>query len=201
MSFALEVSGDMACFTRPEFKVERVSYDVITPSAARSIFEAIYWKPQMKWVVEKIEVLNPISLIQINRNEVPMCANTTKRHIIATENHQQRSSRLLRDVRYRLTAKIVALPTANQDNSIEKHEAIFYRRASIGQCFTQPYLGCREFAARWHLVEKAELDKPIAESRNLGMMLHDIDFQDVMHPQPKFFCAVMEQGVIQVPSL
>lgn len=202
--YTLEVSGRMACFTRPEMKVERVSYEVITPSAARAIFEAIYWKPQIRWRVVKIEVLNPIAFTHVRRCEVTSMVSTKKEHIIAENHRQLRSSLVLRDVAYRLTAQMEVLPTLSNievDNTPEKHFAIFERRASRGQCFTQPYLGCREFAADWRLVDENESAAPIAESKDLGMMLYDMDFSNPENPTPKFFRALMNNGTINLPVL
>ena len=202
--YTLEVNGKLACFTRPEMKVERVSYEVITPSAARAIFEAIYWKPQIRWRVLQIDVLNPISFTHIRRCEVASMASTKKDHIIAENHRQLRSSLVLRDVAYRLTAQMEVLPNFSNIevmNTSEKHAAIFERRASRGQCFTQPYLGCREFSANWRLVDECETFAPIAQSKDLGMMLYDMDFSNPENPQPKFFRAVMNNGTINLPML
>lgn len=190
--YQLEISGVLACFTRPEFKVERMSYEVITPSACRAIFEAIYWKPQMMWKIKVIEVLNPIAFTHIKRCETAATANVYKTEIIAADHRQLRSSLILRDVQYRVTAELVSL-----DGNDEKHNAMFTRRATKGQCFTQPYLGCREFAADWRLIaEGEELQPPIDETRDLGMMLYDLDFTNEKSPEPHFFRAMMTSGVI-----
>ena len=203
-TYILEVIGSFACFTRPEMKVERVSYEVITPSAARAIFEAIYWKPQIRWRVLQIDVLNPIVFTHIRRCEVASMASSKKEYII-TENHRQlRSSLVLRNVSYRLTAQMEIFPNFSNIevlNTPEKHAAIFERRASRGQCFTQPYLGCREFSANWRLVDERETFAPIAQSKDLGMMLYDMDFSNPENPQPKFFRAVMNNGTINLPML
>lgn len=218
--FCLEVWGAMACFTRPELKVERVSYDVITPSAARAIFEAIFWKPAIHWQVTKIEVLNPIKWTTIRRNEVGAVAS--KNPIFIEDKRQQKNSLLLRDVRYRIWAKLVFIPqwkrkeTKNahidaeesdllrKDENPGKYNAMFERRASKGQCFNQPYLGTREFSASFKLVNPATdmLDAPISESRNLGIMLYDMDFEkDLNNPPAMFYRAKMENGVIIVPPI
>ncbi len=191
-SFVLEISGALALFTRPEFKVERVSYEVITPSACRAIFEAIYWKPEMMWRVKEIEVLNSISFTHFQRCETAAMANVNKGEIIAQRCRQLRSSVVLRDAKYRVTAEIVAF-----DGEQQRHNATFARRARRGQCFTQPYLGCREFAADWLLVDDKEArEKPINESRDLGDMLFDMDFSNPKAPRPIFFRAKMIDGVI-----
>lgn len=212
--FCLEVWGPLACFTRPELKVERVSYDVITPSAARAIFEAIFWKPAIHWQVTKIEVLNPINWTSVRRNEVGAVAS--KNPIFIEEKRQQKNSLLLRDVRYRLYAKLEFIPVrrrkgeqpslfdepAHLDENPAKYNAMFERRASKGQCFTQPYLGTRECSASFKLVnpETDEFDVPINESRDLGIMLYDMDFEtDTKNPPAMFYRAKMENGVIIVP--
>ncbi len=221
--FCLEVSGPYACFTRPEMKVERVSYDVITPSAARAIFEAILWKPAMFWRIRKIEVLAPIRWISVRRNEVGAIASPGKKEIFIEENRQQRAGLFLRDVKYRLLAEFDFIPperrgkVANpvpeylldvedaselrRDESPAKYAAMFERRAKKGQCFTQPYLGCREFAADWRLVDpERELSVPIEDTVELGWMLYDLDFSDPEDPQPMFFKPRMERGIIRVPD-
>lgn len=218
--FCLEVWGPMACFTRPELKVERVSYDVITPSAARAVFEAIFWKPAIHWQVTKIEVLNPIKWTTIRRNEVGAVAS--KNPIFIEDKRQQKNSLLLQDVRYRIWAKLEFIPqwkrkkTKNalideeeadllrKDENPGKYNAMFERRASKGQCFNQPYLGTREFSASFRLVnpEKEELAPPIVESRDFGIMLYDMDFRDNPEkPEAIFYRARMEQGVIVVPPI
>lgn len=208
--FCLEVWGPIACFTRPELKVERVSYDVITPSAARAIFEAIFWKPAIHWQVTKIEVLNPIKWTSIRRNEVG--ATASKNPIFIEEKRQQKNSLMLRDVRYRLYAKLEFIPmrkrkeqsdTENHpDENPAKYNAMFERRASKGQCFTQPYLGTRECSCSFRLVnfETETLDNPIGESRDLGIMLYDMDFEaNLNNPPATFYRAKMENGIIIVP--
>ena len=212
--FCLEVWGPMACFTRPELKVERVSYDVITPSAARAIFEAIFWKPAIHWQVTKIEVLNPIKWTSLRRNEVGAVAS--KNPIFIEEKRQQKNTLLLKDVRYRIWAKLEFIPKRKRtaqsdliddeernDENPAKYNAMFERRASKGQCFTQPYLGTRECSASFRLVnpETDVLDLPIAENRDLGIMLYDMDFEgNLKNPPAMFYRARMENGVIIVPS-
>jgi len=212
--FCLEVWGPMACFTRPELKVERVSYDVITPSAARAIFEAIFWKPAIRWEVTKIEVLNPIKWTSVRRNEVGAVASKTP--IFIEEKRQQKNTLMLQDVRYRLWAKQVFIPLQKrnpddvkasesgnrQDENPGKYNAMFERRASKGQCFNQPYLGTRECAASFRLIDPdaEELTPPICESRDLGIMLFDMDFDGSPdNPDAMFYRAKMDNGVIIVP--
>jgi len=214
--FCLEVWGPMACFTRPELKVERVSYDVITPSAARAIFEAIFWKPAIHWQVTKIEVLNEIKWTSVRRNEVGAVAG--KIPIFIEEKRQQKNTLMLRDVRYRIYAKLEFIPKrkraekqaslfdgeAHPDENPGKYNAMFERRASKGQCFNQPYLGTRECMASFKLVnpETDVLDAPIADSRDLGIMLYDMDFEsNLKNPPAMFYRAKMEHGVIMVPPV
>lgn len=216
--FCLEVWGPMACFTRPELKVERVSYDVITPSAARAIFEAIFWKPAIHWQVTKIEVLNEIKWTTIRRNEVGAVAS--KNPIFIEDKRQQKNTLLLQNVRYRLWAKLEFIPQwkrtesknpridseeaelLRKDENPGKYNAMFERRAKKGQCFNQPYLGTREFSASFRLVdpETESLDEPIPEIRDLGIMLYDMDFEaNLKNPPAMFYRARMENGVIIVP--
>lgn len=218
--FCLEVWGDYACFTRPELKVERVSYDVITPSAARAIFEAIFWKPAVRWQVTKIEVLNPIKWVNIRRNEVGAVASKNPTPIFIEDKRQQKNSLLLQDVRYRIWAKLEFIPQwkrkdskkpsidgeeveiLRRDENPGKYNAMFERRASKGQCFNQPYLGTRECVASFRLVnvEKEVLNAPLLESKDLGIMLYDMDFEkDINKPDAMFYRAQMNNGVIIVP--
>ena len=210
--FCLEVWGPMACFTRPELKVERVSYDVITPSAARAIFEAIFWKPAIHWQVTKIELLNPIKWTSVRRNEVGAVAS--KNPIFIEDKRQQKNSLLLKDVKYRIWAKLEFIPRRKRtkqsdlfdeehhDENPAKYNAMFERRASNGQCFNQPYLGTRECVASFRLInpESDEMAEPISESRDLGIMLYDMDFEkNLKNPPAMFYRAKMENGVIIVP--
>jgi len=212
--FCLEVSGDFACFTRPEMKVERVSYDIITPSAARAIFESILWKPAIQWQPEKIEVLTPIRWATIRRNEVGSklsVANvkSAMRHgsgtvaLYVEEERQQRASLLLRDVRYRITASFSMTDRAGAEENTQKFAEMFVRRAAKGQCINQPYLGCREFACDFRLVDPGEEPPTIPDElrgeRELGWMLYDLDFRDTNSPEPRFFQAHMKDGVVMVP--
>ncbi len=210
--YCLEVSGDLACFTRPEMKVERVSYDVITPSAARAVFEAIFWKPAVRWRVRKIEVLKPVRWINLRRNEVGavvsvrnvQTAMNGSDSILALnieDERQQRAGLFLRDVAYRIHADLEVRDDRIDRSTPEKFRAMFERRAEAGQCVNQPYLGCREFAARVRYVaNSAAEDPPIAETRDLGWMLHDLDFTKTNDPQPRFFRAQLAKGVIEVPA-
>lgn len=196
--FCLEVSGDYACFTRPEMKVERVSYDVITPSAARGIFTAIFWKPAIRWRITKIEVLSPIRWTSVRRNEVSAVASPRSDGIFVEDVRQQRAGLILRDVRYRLWAEFDMV--SSEDPA--KYAAMFDRRATNGQYFIHPYLGCREFSCREiRLVKNPELEsiKPISETRDLGFMLYDMDYSDEKDIKPMFYRPKMIDGVIVVP--
>ncbi|NLA58578.1 MAG: type I-C CRISPR-associated protein Cas5 [Firmicutes bacterium] len=209
----LRVWGDYACFSRPEMKTERVSYDVITPSAARGILDAIHWKPAIRWVVDRIKVLNEIRFDNIRRNEVggKIPASNVKRAMkgqlvqlaqYATEDRQQRGSLLLRDVAYIIEAHFELTEQAQGEDTPEKHYNMFVRRARTGQCFHRPYLGCREFPAHFELIEADLLTIPSfydGQEIDLGWMLLDIDFEADM--TPRFFRAVMKNGVIEVPRM
>jgi len=206
--------GEWACFTRPELKVERVSYDVMTPSAARGVVEAIYWKPEIRWQIDRITVLKPIKFTSVRRNEVKdkIGAGTVAKamkdgagrlafYVDEGDNRQQRATLMLRDVGYIIDAHFELL--GGPDN-IAKHLDQFNRRARKGSCFTRPYLGCREFAADFALLEAddalPEVHASLAGERDLGWMLHDIDFANPKDMQARFFRAVMRDGVIDVPK-
>ncbi len=204
--------GEWACFTRPEMKVERVSYDAMTPSAARGIVEAIYWKPEIRWQIDRITVLKPIQFTSIRRNEVKdkIGSGTVAKamkdgkgnlafYVDEGDNRQQRATLMLRKVGYIIEAHMEIL--SGPDN-IAKHLDQFNRRARKGSCYTRPYLGCREFAANFALLEQGSevpvVDEKLIGERDLGWMLHDIDFANEM--QARFFRAVMHDGVIDVPK-
>lgn len=222
----LHVWGDFACFTRPEMKAERVSYDVMTPSAARGVLEAIYWKPQIRWTIDRLHVLRPIRWMNIRRNEVGAkvsasgAATAMKRGrgslgLLVEENRQQRASLVLRDVGYLIEAHFVVL---SSDDGAEKHYAMFCRRARQGQCFHRPYLGCREFAAQFALVEDGDALppsdlSPTERDRDLGFMLYDLDYTPDkkgavidghsgkrLNPEAKFFRARLDDGIIDVAA-
>lgn len=209
----LHVWGERALFTRPEMKVERVSYDVITPSAARGILEAIHWKPAIRWVIDHIQVLEPVRFESIRRNEVggKLSAASIGKAIKAgrtdglvtyvDEDRQQRAATVLRDVGYVIAAHFELTDRAGPDDSVGKHLDIFNRRARRGQCFQAPCLGTREFPASFALVE-SDGDTPprhpaLDGERDLGWMLHDIDFANGMTPH--FFRARMIDGRVEVP--
>lgn len=212
----LLIWGDRACFTRPEMKAERVSYDVITPSAARGILEAIHWKPAIRWVVDSIQVLNPIRFESIRRNEISdkisarnitsaMKRKSTEglRFLVDDgDNRQQRATTLLRDVAYVITAHFELTDKAGADDNAGKHLDIFNRRAKRGQYFHMPCMGNREFPAYFELVESGQELESAPElhgEKDLGWMLHDIDFAN--DNTPLFFRAIMRDGLIEVSEL
>ncbi len=216
MSVRLHVWGERACFTRPEMKVERVSYDVITPSAARGILEAIHWKPAIQWHVDRIHVLKPIRFQSIRRNEVGVKASaslasgamnradTSGLGIAVDENRQQRAALVLVNVAYVIEAHFSMTNKAGPEDTPAKHSAMFNRRAAQGQCFHRPSLGTREFAAEFALVpDGGALPEcslaPDERDADFGWMLHDIDFAN--GNQSHFFRATMRDGVIDVPAL
>ncbi|MCC8539032.1 type I-C CRISPR-associated protein Cas5c [Xanthomonas axonopodis pv. poinsettiicola] len=210
----LHVWGERALFTRPEMKVERVSYDIITPSAARGILEAIHWKPAIRWVVDSIQVLKPIRFESIRRNEVggKLSAASVSKAIkggrtdtlvsYVEEDRQQRAATLLREVGYVIAAHFELTDKAGADDNVGKHLDIFNRRARRGQCFQAPCLGTREFPASFALIESdaqmPSTDPALVGERDLGWMLHDIDFADGM--TPRFFRAHMVDGRVEVPA-
>ncbi len=208
----LEVWGDFACFTRPEMKVERVSYDVMTPSAARAIFEAILWRPAIRWRIHRIDVLQPIRWLSFRRNEVgavvpvgsvksAMKSGTGCLALNVEDERQQRAGLLLRDVRYRISASFSMTGKAGPAETEGKFAEMFRRRARKGQTFNQPYLGCREFACGFRYVEDPTRERPpIEESRHLGLMLYDLDFSDPAEPNPAFFDARLGRGTLEVPD-
>ena len=209
----LHVWGERACFTRPEMKVERVSYDVITPSAARGILEALHWKPAIRWQIDRIHVLKPIRFESIRRNEVGgklssanvakamRAGSTTGLATYVDEDRQQRAATILRDVAYVIEAHFELTRAAGADDSVGKHLDIFNRRARKGQYFHAPCMGVREFPAYFELLEEGGQwpthDVSLSGTRDLGWMLHDIDFENGM--TPRFFRAQMVDGVIAVP--
>jgi len=206
----IKVYGDYACFTRPEMKVERVSYDVITPSAARGIIEAIYWKPAIRWIVDRIYVLNEIKFTNVRRNEVSqkilsgnikkaMNGGSADLFQVASEDRQQRASMVLKDVCYIIELHFEMTEKAGVEDTPEKHYNIVLRRLRQGQCYYHPCLGTREFAADFELLEKEVPHSFYKGELDLGWMLWDIDFQNDM--TPVFYRAIMQDGIIEVKDL
>lgn len=210
----LHVWGDYACFTRPEMKVERVSYDVMTPSAARGILEAIHWKPAIRWTVDKIHILKPIRFESIRRNELGSKVSASKvsggmtrqsvegLYTLIEEDRQQRAATVLRGVSYVIEAHFELTAQAGAEDNPGKHLDIFNRRTRKGQCHHQPCMGVREFPAFFSLIEpEAALPESILsdeqKNRDLGWMLHGIDFANAA--TPRFFRAALIDGVMAVP--
>lgn len=195
-----------ACFTRPEMKVERVSYPVMTPSAARGVLEMIFWKPQFSWRIQEIVVLNPIRYFSILRNEVNSRASERSARswekngggFVAGEDRAQRNTLALRDVAYIIRADIVRKPGVAEDEA--KWRDQFRRRVARGQCFAQPYLGCREFSAAFGPVEGNE--NPRSGSMEIGRMLYDLEFEPAGSgaATPQFFNASLDNGMMHIPA-
>ena len=207
----VRVWGDYALFTRPEMKVERCSYDVITPSAARGILEAVYWHPGMRWVIDRIYVKKPIQFTSIRRNEVK--SKISAANVLSVYNGNQRdlsiSSKaeivqraylLLRDVEYVIEAHYEMTDQANDSDNPGKFKDIIIRRLKRGECFHTPYFGCREFPVRFCLCEDDDIFTAYEDEaeRDLGYMLYDLDYSDPENIQPMFFRAVMKRGIIDL---
>ena len=210
MAVKVEVWGDYALFTRPEMKVERVSYDVMTPSAARGLLEAIYWHPGMKWVIDKIYVLSPIKFTNIRRNEVSEIVSATNVKKVMGGNDaalfintkdciQQRAAMVLQDVHYVVEAHFVMTDKSAPSDNEGKFCDIMKRRLEKGQCYHQPCFGTREFPAKFRLWKGGN---PVTaypnEKRDLGYMLFDMDYSDIRNIRPMFFRAVLENGVLDL---
>ena len=206
----MEICGDYACFSRPELKIERMSYDVITPSAARGILEAVMWKPAVRYVIDEISVCKPIRFENIRRNEVGFKAFSMEPKS-ANDSRQQRASMVLRDVHYVVSAHFVMTGKAQERDNEGKFTDMIRRRLEKGQCYHAPYLGTREFPARIRLIEDGETPAaPIEETRSLGVMLYDIDYikevgaqgkEIVKEYRPTYFIAEMKQGVIDLRNV
>lgn len=205
----LEVWGDYALITRPEMKVERVSYDVITPSAARGIIDAIYWKPAIVWHIDKIHVYNPIEFTNVRRNEVCskisasavdsiMKGASKQLYINTNADRQQRAAMVLKNVRYVIEAHFELTNRAGQTDTIEKHYNIALRRMRTGQCYHNPCFGCREFPVNFRLIEGDLSKSNLIGERDLGYMLYDMDFTNPEDIKPMFFRAIMRDGIINL---
>lgn len=214
MAVKLEVWGDYACFTRPEMKVERVSYDVMTPSAARGILEAIFWHPGMRYVINRIHVLSPISFTNIRRNEVKskisasavydkMTGGKAELYLNTSDDIQQRAAMVLQNVRYVIEAHFELVPDKmGAGDNVGKFSEMLKRRIEKGQCYHRPYFGCREFPVQFQMWE--EKDIPTAypnETRDLGFMLFDMDYRDPQDIRPMFFRARLEDGVLDLRNV
>lgn len=212
MSVLVEVWGEYACFSRPEMKVERVSYDVMTPSAARGLLEAIYWHPGMRWVIDRIYVCSPIRFTNIRRNEVKDTLSARKAktviehggelYLATPESIQQRAAMVLRDVRYVIEAHFELTPRANATDNPGKFQDIMRRRLEKGQFYHQPCFGVREFPANFRPCEKIPAcPESLRGTMELGWMLLDMDYRDRENITPKFFRATLQNGVLEVPPM
>lgn len=211
MSIRITVWGPSACFTRPEMKTERVTYDVMTPSAARGILEAIYWHPGLLWVVDSITVCNPIQFANVRRNEVKSTISASKvrsvmehgkgeLYIATSQDIQQRAAMILRDVEYVIEAHFVMTDKATPSDNAGKFQDIMKRRLEKGQCFHTPYLGCREFPAHFAPCLGVPPCHPeLTGVKDLGYMLWDMDYSDPENIRPLFFRATLVDGVLKVP--
>ena len=211
MSVKVEVWGDYACFSRPEMKVERVSYDVMTPSAARGLLEAVYWHPGLKWVVDRIYVRNPIRFTNIRRNEVKDTVNAKRVNSVMTtgkgelylatpESIQQRAAMVLRDIRYVIEAHFEMTAKAAPGDNPGKFQDIMRRRLERGQFYHQPCFGVREFPANFKVcTELPPCPEELRGEKDLGWMLLDMDYSDPENITPHFFRAVLKDGVLEVP--
>lgn len=201
-----EFWGPRACFSMPELKTERYSYDIPTPSALRGMISAIYWHPSIEWKINKIFILNPIRSERIKRNEIgrkiPLIKNAGSVYssvIIADQDvREQRATRILRDVRYVVSASFIMTDNASSEDNPNKISAIVNRRLEHGSCFTQPYLGCREFSAAFRKWPENIPIETIHENRDFGLMLYDLDYSNPSDIRPMYFHAIMENGIVDV---
>lgn len=195
--------GKYACFTRPELKVERMSYDIITPSAARGICEAIYWHPGMKYVIDEIDLMSPIKFTNIKRNEVNskialrQIKNGKNRFLYTSKDRTQKMSTILKDVKYCIHLHVEMIEKVHESDNPAKFAEMFKRRAGKGQCYTQPYLGCREFAANVKYIEGEEIT-PYPINKDLGLMLYDLDYTNLKEIKPTYYKAVLKNGIIDL---
>lgn len=206
----VSIKGDLACFTRPEFKVERMSYDVITPSAARGVIESIMWHPGMRWVVDQIAVMAPKKFVNIRRNEVSDKAGSNQIKTAINQNRpifldakkaiQQRATTALKNVHYICDYHFELTDKANESDSEAKFYNMALRRLKKGQCFQQPYLGCREFPAEVSLFSGEMPDCPdeFVGEKDLGYMFYDFDYSNSDNIQPQFFRAIANDGIIDL---
>lgn len=209
----IRVRGDYALFTRPEMKVERVSYDIITPSAARGIIEAVYWKPAIRWVIDKVHILNEVQFTNIRRNEVSEKVSDSEArrrmnganepfYLSATDARQQRAALVLKNVDYVIEAHFELTEKAGGEDTVEKHYNIILRRLRKGQHFSAPCLGTREFGAKVELIEDGAIpESTLKGKQDLGWMLYDLDFSNQEDITPKFFKATLNDGVLDLTNL
>lgn len=212
MPVSLEVWGDYACYTRAELKTERVSYDVMTPSAARGLLESLFWHPGLRWVVDRIHVCAPIRFTNLRRNEVKSTVSARSArtvmergkgalYLVTSQDIQQRAAMLLRDVHYVIDAHFEMTDRAAASDNAGKFQDIIQRRIRKGQFYSQPYLGCREFPAQFKACEALPpCPEELKGVRDLGYMLWDLDYADPENITPLFFRAVLRDGVLDVPT-
>lgn len=210
MSYGIRIEcwGKYACFTRPEMKAERVSYEIMTPSAARGLVESIFWHPGLRYVIDEIDVMSPIRFTNVRRNEITskLSVNVVSHKVkagqpmflLTKKNIVQRAAEILRDVRYCITVHFEMTNQANSSDNPGKFREMLCRRARKGQCYHQPYLGCREFPAGFRLVEENEAVVPYPVSRDLGYMLYDMDYSRPDEIMPQFFRARLVDGVLDL---
>ena len=213
MPICVEVWGDYACFTRPEMKVERVSYDVMTPSAARGLIEAIYWHPGLRWVIDRIHVCSPVRFTNIRRNEVKDVVSARNAravvergagelYLATPESIQQPAAMVLRNVRYVIEAHFVITDRASPEDTSGKFQDIMRRRLERGECYHQPCFRVREFPA--HFAPCSSIPpcpEELKGERDLGWMLLDMDYSDPADIRPRFFRAYLRDGVMEVPLM
>lgn len=211
MSVSVEVWGDYACFSRPEMKVERVSYDVITPSAARGLLESVFWHPGLRWIIDRIHVCAPIRFTNIRRNEVKdtisarkaasvMESGSGELYLATPESIQQRAAMVLRDVRYVIEAHFEMTENAAPSDNPGKFQDIIKRRLEHGKFYHQPYFGVREFPANFAPCDKIPpCPEELMGEIDLGWMLLDMDYSDLKNITPMFFRATLKNGVLEVP--
>ena len=212
MPISLEVWGDYACFTRPEMKTERVSYDMMTPSAARGLLESIYWHPGLRWIIDRIHVCAPIRFTNLRRNEVKSTVSARSArtvmergkgelYLVTSQDIQQRAAMLLRDVRYVIDAHFDITDQASASDNDGKFQDIIKRRIKRGQFYSQPYFGCREFPAHFRMCEAPPpCPEELRGVRDLGYILWDLDYSDSESIAPLFFRATLQDGVLEVPA-
>ncbi len=212
MPISLEVWGDYACFTRPEMKTERVSYDIMTPSAARGLLESIYWHPGMRWVIDRIHVCAPIRFTNLRRNEVKSTISARSArtvmergrgelYLATSQDIQQRAAMLLRNVHYIIDAHFDITDQAADSDNAGKFQDIVKRRIKRGQFYSQPYFGCREFPAQFKACEALpSCPEELKGVRDLGYMLWDLDYSDPKNITPLFFRAALQDGVLEIPD-
>lgn len=207
MSIKIEVWGDYACFTRPELKTERVSYDIITPSAARGLLESIFWHPGLRFHIDRIHLLSPVSFINVRRNEVMSTISASAAHIslkngtpmslYTGEDRQQRAALILKNVHYVIEAHFTMTGNGAPGDNPSKFNQMLKRRVQKGQFYSQPYLGCREFPANF--CEWTEDKIPaLPVTQDLGFMLYDMDYRNQENIKPQFFRAKLVNGVMDV---